>query len=65
MDLDNEAKHIQERENVVRFPNPLATGSGLGERTPPERIIFLQRLLALKMWLVPPHMSHIFGFSGT
>ena len=49
---------------VVRVPNPLATGSGLGERTPPERIIFLQRLLALKMWLVPPHMSHIFGFSG-
>ena len=45
-------------------PLTLATESGLGERTPPERIIFLQRLLALKMWLVPPHMSHIFGFSG-
>ena len=47
---------------LVRFSNWLE--SQLEERTPPERIIFLQRLLALNMWLVPPHMSHIFGFSG-
>ena len=49
---------------LVRVPNPLL-GSGLGERTPSERVILLQRLLALKMWLVPPHMAHIFGFCGT
>ena len=48
--------------DLVRFSNWLE--SQLEERTPSERIIFLQRLLALKMWLVPPHMSHIFGFSG-
>ena len=52
------------RLGLVRVPNPLL-GSGLGERTPSERVILLQKLLALKMWLVPPHMAHIFGFCGT
>ena len=48
---------------LVRFSNWLE--SQLEERTPSERVILLQGLLALKMWLVPPHMAHIFGFCGT
>ena len=61
----NECNMIQQAATtiVVRFSNWLE--SQLEERTPSERVILLQRLLALKMWLVPPHMAHIFGFCGT
>ena len=34
-------------------------GGGSGEQTPPDRVILLQRLLALKMLLEHPHMTHI------
>ena len=45
---------------LVRFPDWHECQSG--ERTPPERVILLQRLLAVKKWLEPPHMTHIVGF---
>ena len=45
---------------LVRFPNSL--GCELGERTPWERGILLQRILALKMLIIPPHISYIIGF---
>ena len=46
--------------SLVRFPDWHECQSG--ERTPPERGILLQRLLAVKKWLEPPHMTHIVGF---
>ena len=46
--------------HLVRFSN--WHECQLEERTPPERVISLHRLLALKMWPVPPHMAHIIGF---
>ena len=36
-----------------------------GERTPPERGILLQRTLALKILLAPPHVSYRIGFCST
>ena len=45
---------------LVRFPDCHECQSG--ERTPPERGILLRRLLAVKKWLEPPHMTHIVGF---
>ena len=45
---------------VVWFPDWHECQSG--ERTLPERVILLQRLLAVKKWLEPPHMTHIVGF---
>ena len=51
------------RGGVVWFPDWHECQSG--ERTPWERGILLQRLLALKMLPVPPHISYIIGFCGT
>ena len=48
---------------LVRFPNPLATGSGLGERSPPEGYFFLQRLLEPSIWIATPYL-HTFLSSG-
>ena len=48
---------------VVWFPDWHECQSG--ERTPPERGILLQRTLALKILLAPPHVSYRIGFCST
>ena len=42
---------------LVRFPNPLAFGSGLGERTPKKVIFQLRRPVVWKRYIVGPKLG--------
>ena len=43
--------------NLVRFPNPLAFGSGLGERTPKKAIFQLRRSVVWKKYIEGPKLG--------
>ena len=52
------------RANPSQGPQPTCYWKWVGGTNPSRADNFSSEAPSLKMWLVPPHMSHIFGFSG-
>ena len=52
-----------ERNLRSQIPQPILR-NGLGERSPPERIIFLQRLLAPSICIVAPYLRTFLDSAG-
>ena len=55
---------IRIRERSSQVPQPTCYWKWVGGTNPSRADNFSSEAPSLKMWLVPPHMSHIFGFSG-
>ena len=51
-------------EKRSQVPHPTCYWKWVGGTNPSRADNFSSEAPSLKMWLVPPHMSHIFGFSG-